>query len=155
MRFIERHAWKVFAILSVIVISFGVGDMLQGGETFRSGEAVLFQGVTGMTWDELSAADPGAARLIDQQVRSTGAVLLVLGLLSLTVCVTAFRRGERWAWFAMWTWPIWLVLVYVVFWIVQPDLGSGIPVPLISGTILLVITVATLALSNRRYMRQA
>lgn len=154
MRIFERHAWKVFAALSVIVILFGVGDMVEGGGTYRSGEAVLFNSLTGTTWDELRAADPGAARLVDQQVRSGGSVLLVVGLLSLAISLTALRRGERWAWLAMWAWPLWILLIYVVFWTAQPDLGSGIPVPLISGTVLLVVTIVTLALSYRRYLRQ-
>jgi hypothetical protein len=154
MRFVERHAWKVFAGLSLIVILFGIGDLLQGGETFRSGESVLFQAITGNTWDELVAADPAAARLIDQQVRSTGGILIVMGLLSLAVCVTALRRGERWAWYSMWIWPLWFLLIYATFWTVQPDFGGGVPVPLVSGTIFLVITVVTLALSYRRYRGQ-
>lgn len=153
MSLVGRFVWVVFATLSVIVILFGVGDLLQGGETFRSGEAVLFQSLTGTTWDELRANDPGAARVIDQQVRGTGTILLVLGLLSLAVTLTALRRGERWAWFAMWIWPLWLVQIYLVFWLVQPDLSGGIPVPLVSGTIILVLTVATLVLSSRHYLR--
>jgi hypothetical protein len=54
----------------------------------------------------------------------------------------------------MWAWPLWLLLVHFVFWIAQPDLQAGIPMPLISGTVFLVITVATLALSYRRYLKQ-
>jgi hypothetical protein len=53
----------------------------------------------------------------------------------------------------MWTWPLWLVLIYPLFWIAQPDPRAGTPVPIISGTIFLVITVAALGLSSRRYLR--
>lgn len=121
MKFFERHAWKVFAVLSGIFILFGVGDFIQGGDAYRDGEAVLFKGLTGTTWDELRAADPGAARLIDSQVRSGGLQLLSVGLLSLSICLTALRRGERWAWYAVWVWPLWFVLNYALFWIAQPD----------------------------------
>src|SRR5687767_7412723 len=110
MRFMERHGWKVFVALSAVVTLFGIIDVLEGGGTFRSGEAVLFRSLTGTTWEELQAADPGAARLMDQQVRSGGTALAVLGLLSLAVSATALRRGDRWAWFAMWIWPLWVLL---------------------------------------------
>ncbi len=144
----------VFAALSVIIILFGGGDIIQGGEGYRDGEAVLFKSLTGTTWDELRAADPDAARLIDSQVRSGGLHLLVVGLFSLSTCLTALRRGERWAWYAMWAWPLWFALNYPLFWIAQPDLRSGVPVPLISGTVFLLISVAALGLSYRRYLRK-
>jgi hypothetical protein len=153
VRFSERYGWVVFAVLSGIVVVFGLGDMMIGGETYESGETVHFQSLTGMTWDELRAADPAAARLIDGQVRSGGNILLLAGLLSLAISLTAFRRGDRWAWYAMWAWPLVLVLNYVLFWAAKPDLTYGIPVPLISGTVFLVIILVTLGLSYRRYLR--
>lgn len=136
-----------------MVALFGLGDIGSGGASFQSGEAVLFNSMTGTTWDELRAADPGAAKLIDYLWRAEGAALAVAGLLTLTISLTALRRGDRWAWYAMWILPLWIALVYLVFWISQPDLRSGIPVPLISGTVFLGVTVATLILSLGRYLR--
>jgi uncharacterized membrane protein YeiB len=149
-----RHAWKVFAALGAIVVLFGVGDIASGGASFQSGEAVLFNSMTGTTWDELRAANPGAAKLIDYLWRAEGAALVVVGLLTLGISLTALRRGDRWAWVAMWVFPLWIALVYLVFWISQPDLRSGIPVPLISGAVFLVITLATLVVSYGRYLRR-
>ena len=155
MRFFARHGWKVFAVLGAIVVLFGVGDIAGGGASFQGGEAVLFNSMTGTTWDELRGADPGAAKLIDYLWRAEGAALVVVGLLTLAISLTALRRGDRWAWTAMWVFPLWIALVYVVFWISQPDLRSGIPVPLISGAVFLVITVVTLVLSYGRYLRRS
>jgi FtsH-binding integral membrane protein len=153
VRFFERYGWAVFAVLGVIVVLFGAGDIASGGTSLQSGEAVLFNSMTGTTWDELRAANPGAAKFIDYLWRAEGAALVVVGLLTVAISVTALRRGDRWAWYAMWIFPLWITLVYLVFWISLPDLRSGIPVPLISGTVFLVITVATLGLSARRYLR--
>jgi hypothetical protein len=153
MSLAERHAWKVFAALAGIIALFGLGDVVSGGESFLSGEAVLFESMTGTSWDELQASDPGAAKMIDYLWRAEGAALVAAGLLAVAISLTGLRRGERWAWYAMWLLPLWIVLVYVVFGIVQPDLSSGIPVPMISGAVFLVITVLTLLLSQRRYLR--
>lgn len=155
MRFFDRFAWVVFAVLGVIVVLFGAGDINSGGTSLQSGEAVLFSSMTGTTWDELRVANPGAAKLIDYLWRAEGAALVLVGLLTVAISLTALRRGERWAWYAMWVFPLWVALVYLVFWIAQPDLHSGIPIPLISGAVFLVITAATLVLSSRRYLRQA
>ena len=153
MRFSERHAWKVFAAIGVIIALFGAGDIGSGGASFQSGEGVLFTSLTGTTWDELRAADPGAAKMIDYLWRAEGAVLVVAGMLTFAISLTALRRGDRWAWYAMWVFPLWIGLVYLVFWISQPDLSTGIPVPLLSGTVFLAVTVATLVLSQGRYLR--
>lgn len=152
MSFVERHDWKVWVFLSVIIAFFGVGDIQIGGETFAGGEAVAFQGITGMTWDQLKAADPAAARLIDSQVRSGGALLLFIGLLNLAIALYGLRRGERWAWFTMWLWPGWLVLLLVQLVFTERVPGAGVPVPAISGTIFLVLTLGLLALSYRKYL---
>ena len=58
MSFVERHAWKVFTVLGGIVVLFGAGDIASGGASLQSGEAVLFNSMTGTTWDELQAANP-------------------------------------------------------------------------------------------------
>ena len=155
MGFFDRYAWVAFTALSAVVIVFGISDLQMGGETYREGEAVLFRSLTDMTWAELLSSDVGASHMIDQQVRSGGAALLVAGLFSLAICLTGLRRGERWAWYAMWIWPLWIGLTYVVTWITQPNLSVGIPVPLISGAVILVISVATLTLSHRRYLPPA
>ncbi|HEV8597624.1 MAG TPA: hypothetical protein VGR23_07880, partial [Candidatus Dormibacteraeota bacterium] len=66
--FFERHAWKVFTGLSLIVVLFGVGDVISGGLTFQTGEDVLFYSLSSTTWGELNATAPGPANLIDYQV---------------------------------------------------------------------------------------
>jgi hypothetical protein len=150
----ERNGWTIFTGISVVSALFGLGDMFSGGSTFASGEGVLFNRLTGTTWDALQAADPGAAKLIDYQVRAGGAGLLLVGIFSLAICVTALRRGERWAWYAMWVWPLGVALIVAVLWSATRGPGEGIPVPIISGSITIVISALTLALSARRYLRR-
>jgi hypothetical protein len=153
--FFERNAWAIFTGISLVVVAFGVGDIISGGSTYESGEAVLFDSLTGTTWTALRADDPGAANLIDYLVRAGGGQLLVVGLLSLVICLTGLRRGERWAWLAMWVWPLLAALVIPLLLGAARTPGAGVPVPVISGSILLVIAVATLLLSSRRYLLRA
>lgn len=148
---IERNDWTVFAALSVIVALFGAGDIQVGGSTYAGGEAVFFSGITGTTWEELAVADPAAARLIDSLVRSGGGHLLFIGLLSLAISLFGLRHGQRWAWLTMWLWPLYLLLGVTTLALTEKVPGAGVPVPVISGTIFLIITVGTLALSYRKY----
>jgi hypothetical protein len=148
----ERNAWTVFTSISLVAVVFGLGDILRGGSSFALGEEVLFNRLTGTTWDALQAADEGAANLIDYQYRASGAYISLFGILSLAICVTALRGGERWAWYAMWVWPLGVALIVAVLWSAIQGPGEGIPVPIISGSITIVISVLTLALSARRYL---
>lgn len=150
--FFERHAWKVFLVLSGILILFGLGDIFTGGATFSSGEAPTVLGISGMTWEQLGAASPNSATMIDYLVRAGGVHLFVLGLLSLVICLTAFRRGERWSWFAMWLWPLWMVLVVMLLLSAYKQPGPGVPPPLVSGSIILILAVVTLVLAYRKYL---
>ena len=150
----ERNGWTIFTGISLVIALFGLGDVIGGGSTFTSGEVVLFNRMTGTTWDALRAAQPGAAHMIDYQVRAGGAALLLVGAFSLAICVTALRRGERWAWYAMYVWPLGVALIVAVVW-GAAGAGDGTPVPIISGSILIAISLLTLGLSARRYLRKA
>ena len=150
----ERNGWTIFTGISLVTVLFGLGDMISGGSTFAFGETVMFNRLTGTTWDALQAADPGAANLIDYQVRASGVWLLLIGILSLGICVTALRQGERWAWYAMWVWPLGVAVIVAVLWSAMQGPGDGIPIPIISGSITIVISLATLGLSARRYLRR-
>ncbi len=149
----ERNGWTIFTGIGLVAVVFGLGDILMGGSTFATGEGVLFNRLTGTTWDALQAADPGAANLIDYQVRASGAYISLFGILTLAICVTALRRGERWAWYAMWAWPLGVALIVAVLWSATQGPANGIPVPIVSGSITIVISIATLALSARKYLR--
>lgn len=149
--FFARFGWIVFLVLSLIIALFGLGDILTGGSTFAGGEAPTVQGISGMTWQELGSDSPNAANMINYLVRAGGAHLFVFGVLSLVVAATAFRRGDRWAWCAMWLWPLWLVLIIVILLSAYKQPGPGIPPPLVSGSVFIVLTVLTLLVSYRKF----
>ena len=153
MGVIGRYAWVFFAAVGLIFVLFGLGDMVSGGSTYDSGESVLFHAYTGTTWSALQSADPGAARLIDLQVRLGGVYFLLTGVMTLAISATALRRGERWAWLVMWAFPLTIAaaLAILLFSPRVPD--SGVPIPVYSGSIILVLSLAVLVLSAPRYLR--
>jgi len=149
--FFERYSWIVFLILGLIIALFGLGDIMTGGATFDGGEAPTVLGISGLTWQQLNSASTNATTMIDYLVRAGGVHLFVLGLLGMFVAATAFRRGERWAWYAMWLWPLWLGMVVLLLLSAYKQPGPGVPPPLVSGSIFFAITVLTLALSFRKF----
>ncbi len=44
---------------------------------------------------------------------------IVAVVLTIAITLTAYRRGERWAWLAFWVWPAFFVLHGIVFFVVD------------------------------------
>lgn len=57
------------------------------------------------SWADLVAQHPETASVISGHVRMMAILGLAFGVLFVAVVSTAFRRGERWAWFAAWSYP--------------------------------------------------
>jgi hypothetical protein len=149
---VERYDWVVWVVLALLGVMMGVSDMLTGGPTYAGGEAVLFQGITGMTWDQLQLAEPGAARFIDFQVRSSGASIVFSGLLTIAIAALGLRRGQRWAWRTMWlVGPLSILLSLVVLLSIEKVPGAGVPAPLIAQSVFLIIVTGLLLLTYRKY----
>jgi hypothetical protein len=149
----ERHAWKILLVVIIITGLFGLSDIFGSANELQNGETVFMHSVTGMSWNELKAQNPRVANMLELFLKISGAALTLLALLSLVVCLTGFRRGERWAWFALWAIPLWNMSV--VYFIQSADRlpDSGTPVPVISGSILSLICLAALGLSCRKFFQ--
>ena len=149
--FFEHHAWKVLLFFGLFMSLIGLPDILVGGSFYQEKEGTLLEAITGMTWDQLEAASPDATAMIDLKLRTGGVQFLFLGLFSIAIALTGFRRGERWAWYTMWLYPLFLGSHTLVILSAYKHPQAGIPVPLVSGPIVLVITALTLALSYRKF----
>jgi hypothetical protein len=151
MAWLQRHAWWGLVVMAVILALFGVTDMIIG----ISADPGIPLGLTGMTLAELEADSAQAYRLNDFSVRAGGTHLVVIGTLMIAILLFAFRRGQRWAWWAMWTLPAWAASVFVLNFVygVAPDQAP--PPPMISGPIFAVLAAAILLVSAPRFFGKA
>jgi hypothetical protein len=140
--FFERHSWKVFLFISLIVALFGIGDIIRGMPDSA-------ESITGMTWTELQASSPKIANLIDLQVRSGGEQLIILSILSIAICLEGYRRGERWAWYAFWAWPLLSALAFIVYLTADRQPNFPPPPPMLSAPIFFIVSVLALLLPYR------
>jgi hypothetical protein len=60
-----------------------------------------YEGFTGLSWADLNGTTPGIANFITVLFRMYGAYCTIFALLLVFITVTAFRRSERWAWWAL------------------------------------------------------
>lgn len=150
MNWLQRHSWWGLVAIAVMLVAFGLVDISSGA----AADPAIPLGLTGKTLGELRADDAIGLELFDFMTRANGWSLVLLGGLLTVILLVPFRRGERWAWWTMWSIPAWSVgvaLFYVVAG-VQPDVPP--PPPMVSGPIVAVLSAAILALSAPRFFGQ-
>jgi hypothetical protein len=102
---LRRVAWILLLIVDVGLVAWGAGaaaspDHLLG----PGGKAILpagYEGFSGASWSQLVATSPATARYFVLLYRMYGIFNVAFGLMAVAITVTAFRRGERWAWWAL------------------------------------------------------
>ena len=145
MRWLNRHAWWALVFVAVLLVAFGLTDIATGA----AADPAIAVALTGMTLAELEAAGPDAYRMFDFFTRVNGWSLVLVGALFSVILLIPFRRGQRWAWWAMWLLPIWALGAAVFYVAVGIKPGQPPPPPLVSGPILAVLTSAVLLVSGR------
>lgn len=98
-------AWIVIVIADAGFLAWGamaaaLPDLLAG----PAGKPILIAGYEGFTkgsWTELVTKAPLTASYILVIFRLYGVFCVIFGLMAIAIAVTAFRRGERWAWWTL------------------------------------------------------
>jgi hypothetical protein len=150
MEWLRRHAWQPLLGMTALIAIIGLKPVTDGIHE----DATVPLAFTGMTADQLQADNPDSFRLIDVQARFSGLDLIVIGLLLSAILVTAFRRNERWAWWAMWLLPLWGAAVAAT--IVRTGLvdGQAPPSPMFTGPLIALVSTALLLISAPRFFRR-
>ncbi len=134
-RFYEKYAWVILAVLSVLLIVIGAVSYLP---SVLAPDPVMGSACcAGKSLKEVSWFSEYAT----ERQRISAAVVVSYSILALLVVVNSYRRGEKWAWFAMWTMP--LISVVQSFYI------GFIDIPLI------VLSLLGLFLPIRRFFSRA
>lgn len=101
----RRIAWMLILIVDAAYIAWGSGAAIAPeGLPGPGGMAILpaaYQGYTGSSWSELVSASPMTAGYVVLMYRMYGIYCALFGLLTSVIAITAFRRGERWAWWTL------------------------------------------------------
>jgi hypothetical protein len=148
--FLVRTAWRWLLAPVVIVILFGVGDVVRG----TAADPAILEGLTGLAPAEVEAQSPEAARFIDFQYRIGGGQLLFVGLALAAITVFGFRSWQPWAWFTMWLLPLWGLAASIAFLVVDRPEGAPFPPPMGSGVVFFAYGACWLAVSYRGFQQQ-
>ena len=101
----RRIAWILILVVDVGFVLWGGGAAAApDGLVGPGGKAILpaaFEGFSGASWSALVSTSPLTARYMILLYRTYGMYNVAFGLVTTAITVTAFRRGERWAWWAL------------------------------------------------------
>jgi hypothetical protein len=105
MQRLKRGAWILILVVDVCYIAWGGmaaawPDHLLGPR----GTPILtagYEGFSNGSWSALASTDPLTASYIGVLFRMYGLYCAVFGLMGSAIAVTAFRRGEGWAWWTL------------------------------------------------------
>ena len=101
----RQVAWILILVVDVALMAWGAAaaawpDHLLG----PSGKAILpagYEGYSGGSWAQLATESPLIAGYTTVLWRMYGIYCVLFGLMGSVIALTAFRRGELWAWWAL------------------------------------------------------
>ena len=143
MQWLGRNAWLGLLAMSILVGLVGLWALLVGIAEDQS----VPLGLTGLTVSQLQAQSPDGSRFADFGVRAGGMGLVVVGTLLASIDVFAFREQQLWAWWALWALPVWGLSTVVLILLIGLAPGQAPPWPMISGTIVAVLSALLLIAS--------
>jgi len=99
---LRRVAWILIVLADIGLLLWGAMAALFPERLLGPNSAPIlaagFEGYTKGSWPQLSQASRGFMTVL---FRTYGAYGVAVGVLGAAVAATAFRRGERWAWWAL------------------------------------------------------
>ena len=104
-RVYEKYAWVILLAVGLLWLVVGLVAVFQPEGIFE-GDA---QSVTNMPWSELKASSPIAANFVIFIYGQMGLLKISWSFFVLAITLTGYRKGEKWAWYIMWSVPALLV----------------------------------------------
>jgi len=101
----RRHAWIAILVVEVGFLLWGAMAALLPEHLLGPGSTPIliagYEGFTKGSWSELVQTSPRIAEYITLLFRVYGAFNVAFSLPAIALTVSAFRRGDRWAWWAL------------------------------------------------------
>ncbi len=101
----RRVAWTLILIADVGLLAWGAMAAIAPEHLLGPNSAPIlnaeYEGFTGNSWSALASTSPATAGFMTLVFRMYGLYGVAFSLMAIIVTVTAFRRGDVWAWWAL------------------------------------------------------
>ncbi|MBI3022099.1 MAG: hypothetical protein HYY68_00045, partial [Thaumarchaeota archaeon] len=88
----EKYAWILLFLLGIFNLLSALGFIVMG-QPFEED----LRRLTGKSWGEITASNPGLEIIIGLEYRVLGLAYAGFALLVVAISAKSFRRGERWS----------------------------------------------------------
>ncbi|MFA5856825.1 MAG: hypothetical protein WC867_05675 [Candidatus Pacearchaeota archaeon] len=142
-KFYKKYAWIIFFLIGLVVLVGAVPHAL-GFNT----DPKLVESISGLTIEELKISNPMFFNLYNFYFSGGGLSDLGFAFFIIVISLTAYRKGEKWAWYAFLFIP-----VYFLAWIF---LNRTLPIEAQKSllpplTIIIILTILGLILPFRKF----
>ena len=138
----EKYAWILISAVGVLTLVSGASHALGVNTDPATAERIV-----GIALSELKASNPRLFDLYDFYFRFGGLSDMGFGFLVTVISSTAYRRGERWAWYALWSVPVF----FLGFAAISMSIGQSISGLLPYLTLFVSLSLLGLLLPFRRF----
>ncbi len=101
----RRAAWILMLIADVGLFAWAAMAAIAPEHLLGPNSAPIlkagYEGFTGNSWSELAGTSPMTIKFMTLVFRMYGIYGTAFSLMAIAVAVTAFRRGDSWAWWAL------------------------------------------------------
>ena len=87
-------AWIVLLVFGVLISIAGLGSL---AEAYRGSDPFL----AGVSYDQLATLSPEIPNMLRGRRATAASLAVTCGVLLCWIAATAFRRRERWSWYAL------------------------------------------------------
>jgi hypothetical protein len=105
MKLWRRGAWILILIADVGLLAWGAMAAVAPEHLLGPGAAPIlnaeYEGFTGNSWSELASTSPMTTAFMTLVFRMYGIYGVAFALMVIAITVTAFRRGDGWAWWSL------------------------------------------------------
>ena len=101
----RRFTWILILIADVGLLAWAAMAAIAPENLLGPNSAPIlkagYEGFTGNSWSELADASPMTTEFMTLVFRMYGIYGIAFSLMAIAIAVTAFRRGDGWAWWAL------------------------------------------------------
>ena len=101
----RRLAWSLMLIADIGLLAWAAMAAIAPEQLLGSNSAPIlkagYEGFTGNSWSELAGTSPMTIEFMTLVFRMYGIYGTAFSIMAIAIAVTAFRRGESWAWWAL------------------------------------------------------
>lgn len=118
----EKYAWIIISAIGVLTILGGLPHALGVNTDPTTAESIV-----GIALSDLKALNPMFFDLYDFYFRFGGWSDVGFAFLMTVISSTAYRKGERWAWYTLWIVPIYFLGSAAIIMSVGPSAMGLLP----------------------------